>query len=41
MLTAKSGPEDKKRGMEMGANLFLPKPIAPQQLIDLIKKSLE
>jgi len=27
--------------MEMGANLFLPKPIAPQHLIDLIKKSLE
>ena len=41
MLTAKSGSEDKKRGMEMGANLFLPKPIAPQHLIDLIKKSLE
>jgi DNA-binding response OmpR family regulator len=41
MLTAKSGSEDKKKGMEMGANLFLPKPIAPQHLIDLIKKSLE
>jgi DNA-binding response OmpR family regulator len=41
MLTAKSGSDDKKKGMEMGANLFLPKPIAPQHLIDLIKKSLE
>ena len=41
MLTAKSGSEDKKRGLELGANLFLPKPIAPQQLIDLIKKSFE
>lgn len=41
MLTAKSGSEDKKRGIEVGANLFLPKPIAPQHLIDLIKKSLE
>jgi DNA-binding response OmpR family regulator len=41
MLTAKSGSDDKKRGMELGANLFLPKPIAPQHLIDLIKKSLE
>jgi DNA-binding response OmpR family regulator len=41
MLTAKNAAEDKKRGMEMGANLFLPKPISPQKLIDLIKKSLE
>jgi len=41
MLTAKSGAEDRKRGLEVGANLFLPKPIAPQQLLDLIKKSLE
>jgi DNA-binding response OmpR family regulator len=41
MLTAKSGSEDKKRGMEVGANLFLPKPIAPQHLNNLIKKILE
>jgi len=41
MLTAKSGSDDKKRGMEADANMFLPKPIAPQQLINLVKKSLE
>ena len=41
MLTAKSGAEDKKKGMEAGANLFLPKPIAPQRLLDLVKSSLE
>ena len=41
MLTAKSGAEDKKKGMEAGATLFLPKPIAPQILLDLVKKALE
>ena len=41
MLTAKSGAEDRKKGMDVGANLFLPKPIAPQRLLDLIKEALE
>ena len=41
MLTAKSSPDDKQKGIDAGANLFLPKPIAPQRLIDLVKSSLE
>lgn len=40
MLTAKSSAEDKKRGMDAGANLFLPKPIAPQRLLELVKSAL-
>lgn len=40
MLTAKSSSEDKKRGIDVGANLFLPKPIAPQRLLDLVKSAL-
>jgi CheY-like chemotaxis protein len=41
MLTAKSGEEDKQRGMEAGANLYLPKPIAPKRLIALIEEALK
>ena len=41
MLTAKSGAEDRKKGMDAGANLFLPKPIAPQRLLDLVKEALQ
>ncbi len=41
MLTAKSSAEDRKKGMNVGANLFLPKPIAPQRLLDLVKSALE
>ena len=41
MLTAKSSPEDKQKGIDAGANLFLPKPIAPQRLLDLIKNAFE
>jgi len=41
MLTAKSGADDKQKGMDAGANLFLPKPIAPQRLLDLIKEALQ
>jgi len=41
MLTAKSGEEDKQRGMEAGANLYLPKPIAPKRLISLVEEALK
>lgn len=41
MLTAKSSAEDKKKGMDVGANLFLPKPIAPQRLLDLVQSALQ
>jgi CheY-like chemotaxis protein len=40
MLTAKSSAEDRKRGMDAGADLFLPKPIAPQRLLDLVRSAL-
>ena len=40
MLTAKSGEEDRKRGLEAGANRFLPKPIDPGQLLQQISESL-
>jgi two-component system OmpR family response regulator len=41
MLTAKSGDEDRQRGLEAGANLYLPKPIAPRQLIALVEEALK
>ncbi len=41
MLTAKSGDEDRKRGMEVGANLYLPKPISPARLIAMVKEALK
>lgn len=40
MLTAKSSAEDKKRGTDVGADLFLPKPIAPRRLLDLVRNAL-
>ena len=40
MLTALSGEEDRKKGEEAGANLFLPKPISPQRLLALIESAL-
>ena len=40
MLTAKSSPEDKQKGIDAGADLFLPKPIGPQRLLDLVRDSL-
>ena len=40
MLTAKSGEEDRQRGMEAGANLYLPKPISPRRLIGLVEEAL-
>jgi CheY-like chemotaxis protein len=41
MLTAKSGEEDKQRGMEAGASLYLPKPIAPKRLIALVEEAMK
>jgi CheY-like chemotaxis protein len=41
MLTAKSGEEDKQRGLEVGANLYLPKPIAPKRLITLVEEAMK
>lgn len=41
MLTARSGEEDKQRGMEAGANLYLPKPISPKRLIALVGEALK
>ena len=41
MLTAKSAEEDKQRGMEAGANLYLPKPISPRRLIALVEEALK
>lgn len=41
MLTAKSGDDDKKQGMEVGANLYLPKPISPKRLIALVKEAMK
>jgi len=41
MLTAKSEEEDRQRGMEAGANLYLSKPIAPKRLIALVEEALK
>jgi CheY-like chemotaxis protein len=41
MLTAKSGEEDRQRGMEAGANLYLPKPISPKRLITLVEEAMK
>ncbi len=41
MLTARSGEEDKERGMAAGANLYLPKPISPKRLIALVEEALK
>ncbi|MBN2032497.1 MAG: response regulator [Deltaproteobacteria bacterium] len=35
-LTAKSRDEDRSRGLEAGANLFLSKPISPDKLIGIV-----
>jgi DNA-binding response OmpR family regulator len=36
MLTAMSSEKDKKRGMEAGATVYLPKPISPSKLCSLV-----
>jgi len=41
MLTAKSGEEDRQRGMKAGANLYLPKPIAPKRLMAIVEAAIK
>ncbi len=41
MLTARSSDEDRKRGLEVGANLYLPKPISPSRLIAMVQEALK
>lgn len=41
LLTAKSADEDKQEGMEAGADLFLPKPISPQRLLQLVDEAMQ
>lgn len=41
MLTARSGEADKQRGAEVGANLYLPKPISPRRLIALVEEAVK
>ncbi len=41
MLTAKSEEEDRQRGTEAGANLYLSKPISPRRLIALVEEALK
>jgi DNA-binding response OmpR family regulator len=39
-LTAKSREEDRVRGLEVGANLFLSKPISPDKLLGIVSDAL-
>ena len=39
-LTAKNQEEDIKRGLEVGASLFLSKPISPHKLLAVIKETI-
>ncbi len=39
-LTAKSRDEDRVKGLEAGANLFLSKPISPDKLIEIVANAL-
>ncbi|MBI5604916.1 MAG: response regulator [Deltaproteobacteria bacterium] len=39
-LTAKNQEEDKKRGLEVGATLFISKPISPQRLLTMIADAI-
>lgn len=39
-LTAKTREEDKARGLEVGANLFLSKPISPHKLRSIVSDSI-
>jgi CheY-like chemotaxis protein len=39
-LSAKSREEDRNRGIEVGANLFLSKPISPEKLLEIISDTL-
>jgi len=39
-LTAKSREQDKVKGLEAGANLFLSKPISPEKLLNIISETI-
>jgi two-component system sensor histidine kinase/response regulator len=39
-LTAKTRDEDRVRGLEAGANLFLSKPISPDKLLGIVSNTL-
>ena len=39
-LTAKSREEDRAHGIDVGANLFLSKPISPSKLLDIISGAI-
>jgi two-component system, OmpR family, alkaline phosphatase synthesis response regulator PhoP len=39
-LTAKSREQDKVKGLEAGANLFLSKPISPEKLLGIISDTI-
>ena len=39
-LTAKSREEDRIRGLEVGANLFLSKPISPGKLLEIVADTI-
>lgn len=39
-LTAKSREEDRMKGLEAGANLFLSKPISPDKLLKIVSESM-
>ena len=39
-LTAKSREEDKARGIEAGADLFLSKPISPEKLLGIVSETI-
>ena len=39
-LTAKSRDEDRARGLESGANLYLSKPISPDKLLKIVSDTL-
>jgi two-component system, OmpR family, alkaline phosphatase synthesis response regulator PhoP len=39
-LTAKSREQDKIKGLEAGANLFLSKPISPEKLLKIISETI-
>jgi len=39
-LTAKSREQDRIKGLEAGANLFLSKPISPEKLLSIIAKTI-
>jgi DNA-binding response OmpR family regulator len=39
-LTAKTRDEDRVRGLDAGANLFLSKPISPDKLLGIVSNTL-